>query len=85
MQRAADWLGDRGTARPSRALVDEGWLGPGIPHPRLAERVGDVALVMSGRHTIRDRTPGESRHRHIGNHGGTSEDEMRVPLVLARA
>lgn len=85
LRRAEDWLGDRGRARPSQQLVDEGWFGPGTPHPRLAERIGDVALVMDGRYTIRDRTPGESRHRHIGNHGGTSEDEMRVPLVLATA
>jgi len=85
LRRAEDWLGDRGSARPSRQLVNEGWFGPGTPHPRLAERIGDVALVMDGRYTIRDRTPGESRHRHIGNHGGTSEDEMRVPLVLATA
>lgn len=85
LRRAEDWLGDRGRARPSQQLIDEGWFGPGTPHPRLAERIGDVALVMDGRYTIRDRTPGEARHRHIGNHGGTSEDEMRVPLVLATA
>jgi len=83
VRRAADWLGARGDVRPSRALVDEGWFGPGTPHPRLAERIGDVALVMNGRYTIKDRTPGEARHRHIGNHGGTSEAEMRVPLVVA--
>ncbi|HSH07504.1 MAG TPA: alkaline phosphatase family protein [Burkholderiales bacterium] len=83
MQRAADWLGARASVRPSAQLVTEGWFGPGAPHPRLAERIGDVALVMNGRYTIRDRTPGEARHRHIGNHGGTSEDEMRVPLVVA--
>jgi hypothetical protein len=82
MQRAADWLGERASVRPSRTLVDEGWFGPGTPHPRLAERIGDVTLVMNGRYTIKDRTPGEARHRHIGNHGGTSEDEMRVPLVV---
>jgi hypothetical protein len=83
IRRAADWLGERATVRPSRALVDEGWFGPGSPHPRLAERIGDVALVMNGRYTIKDRTPGEARHRHIGNHGGTSDAEMRVPLVVA--
>jgi len=83
MQRAAGWLGERASVQPSRQLVAEGWFGPGVPHPRLAERIGDVALVMNGRYTIRDRTPGEARHRHIGNHGGTSEDEMRVPLVVA--
>ena len=46
--------------------------------------IGDVALVMTGRATVKDWVPGESRHLHIGNHGGTSEDEMRIPLVVAK-
>ena len=82
MERARDWLGDRAEVMPSRRLVDEGWFGPGTPHPRFAERIGDVALVMRGHYTIKDWAPGESRHLHIGNHGGTSEDEMAIPLVM---
>ena len=82
MQKAKEWLGERGDVLPSRTLVDEGWFGPGTPHPRFAERVGDVALVMRGRYTVKDWTAGESRHLHIGNHGGTSEDEMLIPLIL---
>lgn len=82
IQKAKDWLGERADVVPSRSLVDEGWFGPGTPHPRFAERVGDVALVMRGHYTVKDWTPGESRHLHIGNHGGTSEDEMLIPLVL---
>jgi hypothetical protein len=31
---------------------------------------------------VKDWAPGESRHLHIGNHGGTSEDEMMIPLIL---
>ena len=62
--------------------MDEGWFGPGAPHPRFAERIGDVALVMRGRYAVKDWTPGESRHLHIGNHGGTSEDEMLIPLIM---
>ena len=49
---------------------------------RVRERVGDVALVMRGRYTVKDWTPGEPRHLHIGNHGGTSEDEMMIPLIV---
>lgn len=82
MKRAAGWLGERADVRPSRELVDEGWFGPGEPHPRLAERVGDVALVMHGRWTVKDWLPGEPRHLHIGNHGGTSEEEMTIPLIV---
>ncbi|HJS80830.1 MAG TPA: alkaline phosphatase family protein [Vitreimonas sp.] len=82
LRRAEDWLEDRADVMPSRQLVDDGWFGPGVPHPRFAERVGDIALVMRSRYTVKDWTAGESRHLHIGNHGGTSEDEMLIPLVM---
>jgi type I phosphodiesterase/nucleotide pyrophosphatase len=85
MQRARDWLGERAEVVPSRKLVDEGWFGTGEPHSRLAERVGDVALVMNGHFTVKDWTPGESRHLHIGNHGGTTADEMMIPLIVESA
>jgi predicted AlkP superfamily pyrophosphatase or phosphodiesterase len=81
-KRAKDWLRDKADVRPSRELLAAGWFGPGEPHPRFAERIGDVAIVMRGRHTVKDWTPGEPRHLHIGNHGGTSEDEMLIPLIL---
>ena len=48
---------------------------------------GDASLAVPT-HRIgsapfrRNWTPGESRHLHIGNHGGTSEDEMLIPLIL---
>lgn len=83
--RAADWLGDRADVVPSRGMVEDGWLGPGDPHPALAGRVGDVALVMRGRNTIKDWVAGEARFLHIGNHGGTSAAEMNIPLLVARA
>jgi Type I phosphodiesterase / nucleotide pyrophosphatase len=82
MRKAKDWLGERADVVESESLASDGWLGPGTRHPRLAERIGDVALVMRGRYTVKDWTPGESRHLHIGNHGGTSDDEMLIPLIL---
>ena len=82
LKRAKDWLRDTADVRPSRELLAEGWFGPGTPHPRFAERIGEVAIVMRGRHTVKDWTAGEPRHLHIGNHGGTSDDEMLIPLIL---
>jgi hypothetical protein len=82
MQRARDWLGERADVRPSRELVDEGWFGTGEAHPRFAERVGDVALVMNGRYTVKDWLAGEPRHLHIGNHGGATAGEMMIPLIV---
>jgi len=84
MRRATVSLGAQADVRRSRVLIDEGWFGPGTAHPRLAERLGDVALVMRDHCTIKDRLPGEKQHVMIGNHGGATEDEMYVPLVRAR-
>ena len=84
LKKAEDWLGERADVMPSAQLVDDGWFGPGTPHPRLDERIGDVALVMRGRYTVKDWAPGESRHLHIGNHGGTSEDEMLIPFIVEK-
>jgi hypothetical protein len=39
---------------------------------------------MKDGYAIRDVLPGERRHAQIGVHGGTSADEMLVPLVVAR-
>jgi len=81
---AKEWLGGRADVRPSRDLVAEGWFGGGAPHPLIAERVGDVAILMKDGYTIKDWLPGEPRHLHIGNHGGTSEDEMTIPLIMEK-
>jgi hypothetical protein len=83
--RARDFLGERAEVRPSPELAEEGWFGRGRAHAHFAERIGDVAIIMRGRGTVKDWLPGEPRHLHIGNHGGTSEDEMNIPLVVAAA
>ncbi len=78
-------LGDRAEAVTRERMLQEGWFGPGTPHPRLAARVGDVALVMRDDWTIKDWLPGERHHRTLGQHGGVSAAEMTVPLVSIRA
>jgi hypothetical protein len=85
IQQANDFFGERAEIRPSGELVDEGWFGPGVAHPRLAERIGDVTLLMRGKYTVKDWIPGDPRHLHIGNHGGASEDEMMIPLIMEAA
>jgi hypothetical protein len=84
MNAAKGWLEDRADIRLSRDLAQEGWFGTGAAHPRIAERIGDVTLLMRGRYTVKDWVAGEARHLHIGNHGGTSEDEMLIPLILEK-
>ncbi|AGA91671.1 putative AP superfamily protein [Thioflavicoccus mobilis 8321] len=77
-------LGERALIRPSSDLIAAGLFGRGAPHPRLAERVGDYALLMRGTAVIRDRLPFEEAHRMVGVHGGLSAGELRVPLCLLR-
>jgi len=84
IQKALHFFEHRASIRPSQELQDEGWFGPGRAHPHFAERIGDVAIVMHGRGTVKDWVSGEPRHLHIGNHGGASADEMHIPLVVAK-
>ena len=66
----------------SASMIAEGWFGLADPHPRLAERIGDYTLVMRDGFAIRDWAPGDKRFRQVGVHGGVSQDEMQVPLVV---
>jgi hypothetical protein len=66
----------------SRALIEEGWFGLGPPHPRLHERVGHYTLLMKENWTLKDWLTGERRFVQAGVHGGTTADEMYVPLIV---
>ncbi len=81
--RARDWLGERADVRPCGELIDEGWFGPGQAHRQFVERIGDVALLMHDDWSVKDWVRGEARYLHCGNHGGTSADELRIPLVVS--
>jgi hypothetical protein len=67
-----------------RDLIAREWYGLGTPHPRLAERIGHYVLVGRGSWTITDVALGEKPHVQVGVHGSASEDEMYVPLIVAR-
>ena len=73
---------DQITAHLSKDLLEQHYYGLGPAHPKLHQRIGDYALVMSNNYTIMDTVPGENRFYHIGTHGGLSEDEMLVPLII---
>ena len=76
-------LGGRVLLLRSEEVVRQGWLGPGEAHPALRDRLGDFVLLPRGQAILRDWLKGEERHTHIGVHGGLTEAEMIVPLVVA--
>ncbi len=77
-------LAERVVCHPSAEVIAAGWLGPGPAHAALADRLGDYVLIPRGRGILRDWVLGEERYTHVGVHGGWSEDEMGVPLVVVR-
>jgi len=75
-------LGDHATLFDAGTVVREPYFGVGEPHVELSARIGDYVLIMKQRATIKDWLPGEKRYTHVGVHGGTSMEEMRVPLIV---
>ncbi|MGE5242238.1 MAG: alkaline phosphatase family protein [Bacteroidota bacterium] len=80
----ANELADYVECHASAALIDRGYFGLGAPHPRLAERVGHYTLIMKDRYVMKDSVPGDHWRMQVGVHGGTSEAEMHVPLIVTR-
>lgn len=79
----AEQLADMAWLYRSDELISRNWFGRGPAHPRLAQRIGDYALIMKDDWTLADALPGEKVHTMIGVHGGVSPAEMAVPLVFA--
>jgi predicted AlkP superfamily pyrophosphatase or phosphodiesterase len=81
----ANNLADKITIHPSRKLLEQHYYGLGPAHPNLHRRIGDFVLEMKNNYTIMDTLPSEKHFYHIGTHGGLSEDEMLVPLIIIEA
>lgn len=66
----------------SQDLISQGVFGLGESHPQLAQRVGDFTLIMKDNYVIKDWIAGEKPFFYLGVHGGVSEQEMQVPLIV---
>lgn len=62
-------------------LLDKGVFGLFEANKNLIDRIGDYVLVMKENYIIKDFLLTEKNECHIGNHGGTSKEEMYVPLI----
>jgi hypothetical protein len=61
-------------------LLGSGLLGLRTPHPEIAHRIGDLALLSTGAGGTFQDYPDAALLR--GMHGGLTESEMLVPLIL---
>jgi hypothetical protein len=69
------------TLYKSEDLVKEGYFGKSKQsHPELLNRIGDYILMAKENYIIRS-TLDNVREWDIGNHGGTTKEEMGVPLI----
>jgi len=65
----------------SSSLIKENWFGLFEPNPKLESRVGDYTLLLNDGYAILNHFPGLQPPQLLGHHGGTTEDEMLVPLI----
>jgi len=65
----------------STALIEDGLLGRGSPHPEIAYRIGDLAVISTG--TAGILHPYQDAILLRGMHGGLTEEEMLVPLIAS--
>ncbi len=73
------WPGQFTFLDPAEA-VSKGLFGPGTPHPRLADRLGDLIAIARGEAYL---WWADKENPLIGQHGGLSAEEMIVPLLSA--
>lgn len=74
-------LQNAATLHPCQQLIEQDWFGLGRPHPHLAQRIGDFAIIPRDNFAIKQWLPGEKHYVHIAEHGGLSVEEMMVPLI----
>ena len=72
---------DQFTLVDPATAVAAGLFGPGQPHPRLLDRLGDVMAVARGSAYW---WWADKENRLHGRHGGLSPDEMLVPFLAGR-
>lgn len=63
-------------------LIKSDYFGLFEPNEKLKDRIGDYTLTMKENYIMKDLVLGEEQHIYIGNHGGVSEEEMFVPLIV---
>ena len=56
------------------------WWGPGVRHPSFDDRAPDGALVADPGHSLLHRF---SDDRLVGQHGGLTAPEIRIPLLVS--
>lgn len=75
-------LGKYCTLHKSKDLIKKHYFGLFTPNKKFKDRIGDYTMIMKDNYEIAEVLPGEKKKFCRGDHGGTSKEEMFVPLVV---
>ncbi|MBN1967848.1 MAG: alkaline phosphatase family protein [Candidatus Delongbacteria bacterium] len=81
-EKVIQYLGEKIEIYDSVKLVEAGYFGDGKENLEFKNRIGDFILIPKENYILCDFIDGEERQFNIGNHGGLSEDEVKIPLVV---
>ncbi len=74
-------LGEAMTAVSTQEALHAGLFGPEPFAANVADRLGDVVVIMRGGYTLFSEAERPKAHKMIGRHGGMSYAEMQVPWL----
>ncbi len=74
-------LGGAMTAVSTQDALQAGLFGPDNFAPNVADRLGDVVLIMREGYSLFSEAERPKAHKMIGRHGGMSHAEMQVPWL----
>ena len=66
----------------SEVLLKKGYFGKFKPHKKFLSRLGDYTIIMKEDYAMYYYPPKKGENHNLGDHGGLSDDEMYIPLVV---
>lgn len=69
----------------SQDLLKKNYFGLFKPHKNFHNRIGDYILITKENYGIKDSLINSKVKRKVGRHGGTSKEEMHVPLIIIKS
>lgn len=77
------YLGNDFILLPRSEIIAKGLLGGGEPHPKTLDFIADYMLCAIGNVGIRYQTlNAKPKTQHSANHGGLTDEEMIIPLII---
>ncbi|NDL56307.1 alkaline phosphatase family protein [Phytoactinopolyspora mesophila] len=74
-------VGERGAVLTRAEAIEAGWFG--AVEGRVQERIGDVVVCARGSFAVCYRSVFPTEVKMVGLHGGMSEDELLIPLLVS--